>query len=55
MDGIPAKIGDVNSRISNALSSLQAMTFVKLYYLPGRADHVGHVNDDVSIVLVKQI
>ncbi len=55
MEGIPGRIGDVNSRISDALSSLQALTFVKLYYLPGRVDHVGHVNDDVSIVLVKQV
>lgn len=55
MEGIPGRIGDVNSRISDALSSLQALTFVKLYYLPGKANHVGHVNDDVSIVLVKEI
>ena len=55
MDGIPGRIGDVNSRISDALSSLQALKFVKLYYLPGKANHVGHVNDDVSIVLVKQV
>lgn len=54
MDGIPGRIGDINSRISDALSSLEALTFERLYYLPGRANHVGHVNDDVSIVLVKQ-
>lgn len=29
MDGIPDKIGDINSLISNALRSLQALTFVK--------------------------
>lgn len=55
MDGIPGRVGDINSRISNALSSVQALTFVRLYYLPGQANHVGHVNDDVSIVLVKQV
>ncbi len=55
MDGIPSRLGDINSRISNALSSLDALSFVRLYYLPGTASHTGHVNDDVSIVLVKQV
>lgn len=52
-DGLAESVGEINSRITEAVETFEACTFVRLYYLPGRAQHTGHVNDDVSMVLVK--
>lgn len=54
MNEIPSGIGDINSSIASALSSVNAFDFVGLYYLPGTAGHTGSVTDDVSIVFVKE-
>lgn len=55
MNEIPNHTGAVNQRIVSALQTLDAFTFQRLYYLPGEAHHTGHINDDVSIVLVKEL
>lgn len=54
MNEIPGQLGNINNSITSALSMLQAFDFVGLYYLPGTAGHTGNVNDDVSIVFVKE-
>jgi len=54
MDEIPGALGDVQLMLNEAISNLDAFDLVGLYYLPGRAHGTGNVEDDCSIVLVKQ-
>ncbi len=54
MNEIPDHLGEMNRSINDALSMLAAFDFVGLYYLPGTAGHTGNVDDDVSLVLVKE-
>lgn len=54
MGDIPGRIGDINTMVADAASAVEAFDFTALYYLPGRAQSTGHVNDDVTIVLVKR-
>ncbi len=54
MDEIPSSIGDIQEMLDEALSSLSIFELSGLYLLPGRAQTVGHVEDDCSIVLVKR-
>jgi len=54
MNEIPGQLGNINSSITSALSMLSVFNFVGLYYLPGTAGHTGNVNDDVSVVFVKE-
>lgn len=54
MDEIPGQLGDINNSINDALSMLEVFNFVGLYYLPGTAEHTGNVDDDVSVVFVKE-
>ena len=42
-----------NAQITNMASGLSGMEFLALYYLPGIDADAGHVNDDVTMVLVK--
>ncbi len=53
MEGIAGKVDLINELISSNLEQLQDKNFIRLYYLPGRASNTGHVNDDVTLVLVK--
>lgn len=55
MEKIAGKVGVINELISSKLEELQSYDFVRLYYLPGRgrASSTGHVDDDVTLVLVK--
>lgn len=55
MEGIAGKVGVINELISSNLEELQDYNFVRLYYLPGRASNTGHVDDDVTLVLVKML
>ena len=57
MSGLPDQVGDIDEMIASAVESVNILTFVRLYYLPGRATGglEGHVDDDVSLVLVKEV
>jgi hypothetical protein len=54
MEEIPERLGGIEADLQNALSALQDFTFVGLYYLPGEGRSTGHVNDDISLVMVKE-
>lgn len=56
MGALPGQVGTINNLIASSLSGLDALSFVRLYYLPGTGNGAtGHTDDDVSIVLVKRL
>jgi len=55
MDGLGQRVGSIEVLVAGATGELSALTFQRVYYLPGRGGGTGDVTDDVSIVLVKQI
>jgi hypothetical protein len=48
-------VPEVNSLILEATSPWEPFSFARLYYLPGRATPTGRVDEDVSLVLVKEL
>lgn len=51
-EGVKSKVGEINGKIADTLKSFASFSFSRLYYLPGKAQHMGNVDDDVSLVLV---
>lgn len=55
MDALPGTVGDVNARLTDALSIAAAFgPYERQYFLPGTAAATGNTNDDVTLVLVRR-
>ncbi len=47
-------VAAANAQISSVTSGFSGLSFRALYYLPGTDADAGHVDDDVTMVLVKE-
>lgn len=55
MDALPGTLGEINTRLSDALSLATLLgPLERQYFLPGTAGSTGHTEDDVTIVLVRR-